>query len=76
MSFNPVFTSAGGAFSVRLEGFCPAVHSVSRQAAAFITAVQISALSSVSTHACDLALVDVYAVGGESEHDTKRYGEG
>lgn len=53
------FTFAESLASVRMKGFGSTVDSVTHLAPAFKTALQVSALSSLSTYSCDSTLINV-----------------
>lgn len=58
-SLQAGFTFAESSASVRMEGLHSVVNLITQLAPALKSALQIPAVTSVSTQACDLALVDV-----------------
>ncbi|TNN77582.1 hypothetical protein EYF80_012172 [Liparis tanakae] len=63
----------GSVVSDRVEGLHSVVDLMSQLAAAVKTALQIPALSSRSTQACDAALVDVCTAHGLSRGEAQRH---
>lgn len=58
-SLQAGFTFAESSVSVRMEGLHSVVNLITQLAAALKTALKIPAVTSVSTQACDPALIDV-----------------
>lgn len=65
MVIHVPFTFAGSVVSERVEGLRSVVDLISQLAAAVKTALHIPALTSLSTQACDPALINICITNGK-----------